>query len=53
MPSVHCGKVPTKIPQETKKLAELTKLRQALDEAIHNEDYERAAELRDEIKRLD
>ena len=51
--SVHCGKVPSKIPQETKKLAELTRLRQDLDRAIHNEDYERAAELRDAIKKLD
>ena len=49
--SVHCGKVPSKLPQETKQLAELAQLRQQLDKAIRDEDYERAAELRDRIKK--
>jgi len=51
--SAHCGKVPSKMPKETKKLAEVTQLRQALDKAIANEDYERAAELRDELQQLE
>jgi len=49
----HCGKVPTKMPQETKKLAELTQLRQELSKAIRNEAYERAAELRDKLQQLE
>ena len=51
--STHCGKVPSKIPAETKQLAELSQLRQALERAVRNEDYERAAELRDKIKPLE
>jgi len=51
--STHCGKVPSKIPAETKQLAELSQLRQELEKAVRNEDYERAAELRDKIKPLE
>lgn len=51
--STHCGKVPSKIPAETKQLAELSQLRQELERAVRNEDYERAAELRDKIKPLE
>jgi len=45
----HCGKVPSKTPADTKKQIELMKLRQQLEIAVNNEDYETAAELRDEI----
>ncbi len=51
--TAHCGKVPSKTPQETKKLAEMTQLRQELSKAIGNEDYERAAELRDKLQQLE
>jgi protein arginine kinase activator len=51
--SVHCGKVPSKIPAETKQLAKLSQLRQELERAVRDEDYERAAELRDKIKPLE
>jgi protein arginine kinase activator len=51
--SAHCGKVPSKIPVETKQLAELAQLRQELEKAVRNEDYERAAEIRDKIKPLE
>jgi protein arginine kinase activator len=49
----HCGKVPTKIPTETRNLVELSDLRRKLDAAVRNEDYELAAELRDKIRQLE
>ena len=48
--TVHCGKVPSKTPQDTKKQIELTALRQQLEDAVQSEDYELAAKLRDKIK---
>ncbi len=48
--SNHCGKVPTKIPKDTKKFLELSQLRQQLEDAIREEDYELAAKLRDKMK---
>ena len=45
----HCGKMPTKTPTDTRKQVELLSLRQQLTNAVHNEDYELAAELRDKI----
>jgi protein arginine kinase activator len=47
----HCGKLPSKTPQKTRKEAELINLRQQLQEAVQSEDYERAAELRDKINK--
>lgn len=47
--TAHCGKVPSGIPADTRKEAELSKLRQCLQTAIQKEDYEQAAELRDKI----
>lgn len=49
----HCGKVPSKMPGDTKKLVELSELRRRLDAAVRSEDYELAAQLRDKIKQLD
>jgi protein arginine kinase activator len=49
----HCGKVPSKMPRETKKLVELSHLRRQLELAVRNEDYELAAELRDKIKQVE
>ncbi|MHC4062201.1 MAG: UvrB/UvrC motif-containing protein [Planctomycetota bacterium] len=45
----HCGKVPSKTHADTKKQIELMKLRQQLEAAVKNEDYEQAAKLRDKI----
>ena len=46
----HCGKVPSKTPQNTRKQMELLTLRQQLEAAVQSEDYELAASLRDKIK---
>ena len=45
----HRGKLPSRTPQDTRKQAELLNLRQQLDAAVQNEDYELAAQLRDKI----
>jgi protein arginine kinase activator len=49
----HCGKVPAKAPQQTRKQMQLANLRQQLDAAVRSEDYERAAELRDKINQIE
>jgi protein arginine kinase activator len=51
--TVHRGKVPSKMPKDTKKQIKLTALRQQLEAAVQSEDYELAAKLRDEINRLE
>jgi protein arginine kinase activator len=51
--SYHCGKVPSKTNADNKKQIELMKLRQQLETAVKNEDYERAAELRDKIDQVE
>jgi protein arginine kinase activator len=48
----HCGKVPSKVSDNTKTQIELMKLSQQLESAVKNEDYEKAAELRDKIEKL-
>jgi len=48
--TTHCGKVPSKTPLDTKRQMELLNLRQRLEAAVRNEDYELAAKLRDEIE---
>ncbi len=45
----HCGKTPAHTPEVEKKDILLRRLRQQLEEAIKNEDYETAAQLRDQI----
>lgn len=50
--STHCGKVPTKVPTDTKKFVELSTLRRQLEEAVKAEDYELAARLRDQMKQM-
>jgi protein arginine kinase activator len=47
--SVHCGKVPSKAPKDTKKQIELLTLKEQLRQAVGSEDYELAAKLRDKI----
>ena len=48
--TVHCGKIPSSTPHDTKKHIRLLSLRQQLDTAVQSEDYELAAILRDKIK---
>jgi protein arginine kinase activator len=47
--TTHCGKAPSKTSDDAKKQIELITLRQQLEAAVKNEDYELAAELRDKI----
>jgi len=51
--SNHCGKVPTKVPKDTKKFVELSQLRKQLEDAVRDEDYELAAKLRDKMKQFE
>lgn len=51
--SVHCGKIPNGIGDNTKKQTELLSLKQKLDNAVKAEDYETAAQLRDKINELE
>jgi len=47
--TAHCGKLPSRIPQDSKKLIEIVNLRQQLEAAVQSEDYELAAKLRDKL----
>ncbi|MBN2137832.1 MAG: UvrB/UvrC motif-containing protein [Sedimentisphaerales bacterium] len=47
--TTHNGKLPSTMSQDTRKQIELLNLRQQLDTAVQNENYELAARLRDEI----
>ena len=49
----HCGKTPRRHPQSKELLGELMHLRNQLKHAVTKEDYEEAAKLRDQIKRLE
>ena len=49
----HRGKVPAKTSKDTKKQIELISLRKELESAVNSEDYEKAAELRDKIKKCE
>jgi len=49
----HHGKVPGTIEKERNKSMEIERLREQLDEAIKNEEYEKAAQIRDEIRLLE
>jgi protein arginine kinase activator len=51
--TAHCGKVPAKTSPDLKLQMELMTLRQKLDEAVRNENYELAAQLRDKINQLE
>ena len=51
--AVHCGKVPAKTSPDLKQQMELMTLRQKLEEAVRNENYELAAQLRDKINQLE
>ena len=49
----HCGKSPRRLPQNEQAQSELIQLRKQLQQAIHRENYEDAARLRDRIRRLE
>lgn len=51
--TVHAGKIPSRQAGPLKLRRQLEQLRQELAEAIGNEEYERAAELRDRIRVLE
>jgi len=49
----HVGKVPKKLEASAGNIAKLRKLKDELQGAIASEDFERAARLRDEIKKIE
>ena len=49
----HCGKTPRRHPQSKERLGELVQMRNQLKQAVTKEDYEEAAKLRDQIRRLE
>jgi len=49
----HCGKVPSAAPADTRDRIRLTNLKQQLEEAVRDEDYETAAKLRDMIEKVE
>ena len=51
--SCHTGKVPVRGEAKLAEKQKIVQLRQALQQAISEEQFERAAELRDEIRRLE
>ncbi len=51
--SAHVGKLPKTAGEAQRKENELLKLKKQLDEAVKNEDFEKAAQLRDKIKSFD
>lgn len=48
----HVGKRPTRTPGDTDSHTQLIRLRREMKDAITAEDYERASELRDEIRQV-
>ncbi len=48
----HLGKVPTRYSKKVSAERKVLKLQEELDRAVELENYEKAAELRDEIKKL-
>jgi protein arginine kinase activator len=51
--SAHTGKRPQRSPANTDRQTELIRLRREIKEAIQGEDYERASQLRDEIRQIE
>jgi protein arginine kinase activator len=49
----HVGKTPKRSPDETEHRTRLIRLRREMKEAVNNEQYEKATELRDEIRNLE
>jgi protein arginine kinase activator len=51
--SEHVGKRPHRAPAGSEKRTQLIRLRREMKEAVESENYERASELRDEIRRTE
>ncbi len=51
--SEHVGKIPKRCPQGSETRTQLIRLRREMSEAVAEENYERAKELRDEIQRIE
>lgn len=49
----HEGKAPRELPKQKTALAELSNLKRKLQQAVSDEHYEEAAQLRDRIRRLE
>src|SRR5258708_2341382 len=49
----HTGKHPQRSPANTGRQTELIRLRREMKEAIQGEDYEKASQLRDEIRQIE
>lgn len=49
----HSGKIPKRFPENRQIQSELARLRQELTEAVAKEQYEAAARIRDDIRRLE
>jgi protein arginine kinase activator len=49
----HCGKVPRRAPKNSQRQSELIQKRNQLKRAVESEQFELAAQLRDEIKALE
>ena len=48
----HCGKTPSTAPADTRDRIKLMNLKQQLEEAVRDEDYETAAKVRDMIEKM-
>jgi len=49
----HVGKLPKRDATGSRRQTELIRLRREMDEAVSSEQYERASDLRDEIRRIE
>ena len=49
----HCGKLPRRAPDSSRRQHQLIRLRSELKAAVEDEDYEQAARLRDEIQEIE
>lgn len=49
----HCGKLPRRAPDSSRRQHQLIRLRSELKVAVEEEDYEQAARLRDEIQEVE
>lgn len=50
---IHCGKVPQSAREEVERVRKITVLRDSIKAAVREERYEEAAQLRDEIERME
>ena len=50
--STHSGRVPGQCPETSRRQRRVAEAQEELDRAVQEEEFERAAELRDEVQRL-